>query len=77
MVEVKKKSLDTHGPVEDCRNPEIRVSGHTKGDLESFEAVSASVKVRARIAVHDRAEQQQKAQYHAQHQVAVEFSPDA
>lgn len=77
MVAAKKKSLNTHGPAEDCRNPEIRVNGHMRGDLESFEILSALVKVRARTVAHDHAEQQPKAQYHAQHQVVVEFSPDA
>lgn len=77
MVEAKKESLYTHVVVEDCRNPEIRVSGHMKVDLESFETVSASVKVRAKIVAHDHAEQRLKAQYHAQHQGVVESSPEA
>jgi len=76
MVEAKTKSLDNHAAAEDCRNPEIRVSGHTKGDLEKLEIVSASVKVRARSVVHSHAEQRLKAQYHAQHQEVVESSPD-
>jgi len=67
MMEAKKESLYTHVPLEDCCNPEIRVNGHMKVDLESFETVSASVKVRAKTVAHDHAEQRLKAQYRAQH----------
>lgn len=77
MAEAKKKSLETHAPVEDCRNPEIRVSGHMRVGSESFETVSASVKVRARTVAHDHAEQRLKDQCHAQHQGVAESSPDA